>query len=318
VSSLFIEGSDDNLTQLCKLEECNQENIKLIGIYQMIMRIDGLTEKSREAFTQELQLFLRYIGQKNLFDINHKIVEGYLFYCLDERKNKAAALNRKYTALNSFFEKMIRKDYFPDNFKNPMHFIDKMKTRPVIKDYLTEKEYDRVVKYLESTNDIKGICLVNLAYSSACRVSEIEQLNRDSISMETRYFNVYGKGEKPRECFISLQGKQAVINYLNTRTDDLEPLFLSRVNTRWKKRDIERYVKKLIEAVGITKHITPHSFRHSVLTNMRKAGTRLEDLQLLAGHASIATTQAKYTHIGLSDVSSKFDKFFEVKEGDNN
>jgi site-specific recombinase XerD len=277
----------------------------------MSMRTNGLTEKTYEGYTGELQLFLRYLKDTYLFDIDHKVIDSYMFYCLDERKNGDSAMCRKHTALSSFFESMIRKDYFPVTFKNPMYKVDKMKIREVIKDFLTEDEFAMVIKHLEDKNDIRGICLVNLAYSSACRVSEIEQLNRDTISMENRIFKVKGKGEKERECYLSLQARESIINYSNTRTDDLKPLFLSRMKTRWKKRDIERYIADLTKKLGFTKHITPHSLRHSILTNMRLKGARLEDLQLLAGHASIATTQAKYTHVGLSDVSNTFDKFFE-------
>lgn len=243
-------------------------------------------------------------------EINHKDVESYIFYCLEERKNGAASISRKHTALNSFFETMVKKDYMPLTFRNPMYKVDKMKIRKTVKDYLTVEELEKVIQYLKDTNDIRGLCYINLTYSSACRISEIVQLNRDSISFKDRRFKVKGKGDKERICYLSEQAKQSVIDYLNTRTDELEPLFITRQQTRWNKRTIERFVKSLMLKVGIKKHITPHSFRHSILTHLRLSGARIEDLQLLAGHESIATTQAKYTHVGLDDVSDKFDKFF--------
>lgn len=307
-----MTGSDDNL-ELCRLEECNKDNLELLKTFQMVMRTKGLTQKTYEGYTGEINLFLRYLKGTHLFNIDHKTVESYMFYCLEERKNSASAMNRKHTALNSFFESMIQKEYFPETFRNPMNKVDKMKIRDVVKDFLTEEEFERVVKHLEDKGDLRGICLVNLAYSSACRVSELEQLDRYTISLDKRIFKVKGKGERERECYFSPQARDSIFNYLNSRTDSLDPLFLSRMNTRWRKRDIERYIANLTKEIGIQKHITPHSYRHSILTNMRLNGARLEDLQLLAGHLSIATTQKKYTHVGLSDVTSGFDKFFENK-----
>lgn len=296
---------------LPKLVECNKDNIKLLNTYKMIMKTKGLTNESQKAFREELQLFMRYIKDINITEIDHKIVEEYLFYCLEDRKNGASAINRKFTALNTFFETLVRKDYLPATFKNPMYKLDKMKVRKVVKDFLSFEELEKVIQYLRETNDLRGLCYVNLTYSSACRISEIVQLNRDSINFETRRFKVIGKGQKERICYISEQAKESIIYYLNSRKDNLDPLLISRTYKRWSKRDIERYVKSLMQNVGIKKHITPHSFRHSILTHLRLKGARIEDLQLLAGHSSIQTTQSAYTHVGLDDVSEKFDKFFE-------
>ena len=136
------------------------------------------------------------------------------------------------------------------------------------------------------------------------------QLNRNTLDFEKRRFKVVGKGDKERICMLSEQAKEKILQYLGSRDDNLEPLFLSRESKRWSKSSIQRYVRNLINNVGITKHITPHSFRHSVLTHMRLHGESIENLQLLAGHSSIQTTQKTYTHVGLDDVSDRFDMFF--------
>lgn len=162
---------------------------------------------------------------------------------------------------------------------------------------------------MKDKNDLRGLAFFHLAYSSACRISELYQLNRNSLDMSLRQFKVIGKGMKERICFFSEEAKFHILNYLNSRTDNLEPLFLSREKNRWSKRAIQVFVKNTVKRVGIIKHITPHSLRHSILTNLRLSGYPLEDLQLLAGHESIGTTQQIYTHVGLSDVRSKFDEF---------
>lgn len=104
--------------------------------------------------------------------------------------------------------------------------------------------------------------------------------------------------------------KKCVVRYLESRVDNLEPLFISRENNAWSKSTIQQYVPRIVKEAGINKHISPHSLRHSILTNMRLEGVSIEDLQLLAGHSNIQTTQKNYTHVGLLDVRKKFDKFY--------
>lgn len=273
----------------------------------MICLNKGLTNRTIEAKRIDLHMFLNFIGDKSLKDVTHMDCDDFLIYCRMERKNGDWALSRKHSSICAFFDTLIQKEYL--DMRNPMGKVDKVKVRPKIKEYLTVEEMDKVFKYLEEKNDIRGLALISLFYSSACRISEIRQLNRDSLDMENRSFVVVGKGQSERICFFSEQAKQHITNYLNSRKDNLQPLFLSREKKRWSKEGIERYVKKLVKEVGINKHITPHSLRHSILTNLRRAGAKLEDLQLLAGHKNISTTQRVYTHVGLDDVRHVFDDF---------
>lgn len=275
----------------------------------------GLTERTIIAFRDDIRLFLRFLGDKELKDTTHIDVEDFLYYCQTERKNQDCTLDRKYTSLNMFYKTLIKKEYL--DIKNPMDKIDPIKVRKKVRDYLTEEEYNSVITYLEKTNDLRGQALIYLMYSSACRISEIVQLNRNSLDFDKRRFKVKGKGDKERVCMFSKQAKEKILKYLESRNDDLEPLFLSREHKRWSVRSIQRYVKSLMQKLGITKHITPHSFRHSILTHMRLHGESIENLQLFAGHSSIQTTQQTYTHVGLDDVSDRFDSFFNRTANDS-
>ncbi len=285
----------------------NNNNKKLLDRYLMICKNKGLTPNSIKAFSIDLNLFLRFLGNKNLSEVTHIDVEDFMMYCQNERNNSDWALARKYTSLNSFFNTMIKKEYL--DIRNPMDKVDKVKVRKKVREYLTVDEYKQVINYLEKQNDIRGLALFSLMYSSACRISEIYQLNRDSLDFNKRQFKVIGKGLKERICFFSEDAREKILNYLNSRNDNLEPLFISREKNRWSKRAIQNYVKNTVRRTGINKTITPHCLRHSILTNLRLNGALLEDLQLLAGHASIATTQSVYTHVGLNDIRDKFDKF---------
>lgn len=285
----------------------NKNNQKLLDRYLMICKNKGLTLKTIEAKKGDLELFLKFIGDVKVEDVSHILCDDFLIHCQSERNNGSWALSRKHSSICAFYDTLIKKEYISIN--NPMFKVDKIKIRKKMKDYLTTEEVDRLFKYLEEKQDLRGLALISLLYSSACRISEVYQLDITSLDMINRKFRVIGKGEKERICFFSEYAKKNIENYLKSRTDNLKPLFISREKNRLSKKAIQVYVKNIVKEIGIDKNITPHSFRHSVLTNLRLSGAKLEDLQLLAGHASIQTTQSVYCHVGLDDVRDKFDDF---------
>lgn len=290
------------------LTEVSKENQKFLDKYLSICETSkGLTKKTIKGFSYDIRLFLRFIGNKPLSEVAHHDCEDFMVYCHKERKNGSQALNRKFTALNGFFKELIRKDYI--DMKNPMDKLDKPKIRKKVKDYLTENELKLIFDFLEGQNDLRGLAFFHLAYSSACRIGELYQLDIISLDMNERKFKVRGKGEKERICFMSEIAKEHIQRYLDSRNDNLPALFVSRENNRWSIRSMQNFVVNVAKKVGIKKHITPHSIRHSILTHMRLKGYPLEDLQLLAGHENIGTTQQIYVHVGLDNVRDKLDEF---------
>lgn len=284
-------------------------NNELIQRYLHLCEGRGLTKQTIAGYRDDLRVFLRYINDKPLCTITHFDIENFLFYCQNERGNGTDALVRKYNTINGMYETLIRKDYL--DMKNPMYKVDKIKSnRNKIKPYLTKDEIKLLFSYVENKGDLRGLSYLSLTYSSGARISEIVQLNKSSLDFENRQFIVLGKGQVERVCIFSEHAKYATLKYLQSRKDNLEPLYLSRESNRWSKSAIQQYVPKIVKEAGISKHITPHSLRHSVLTNMRLEGMSIEDLQLLAGHKDISTTQRNYTHVGLLDIRDKFDQFY--------
>lgn len=287
----------------------NKNNEKLIKRYLQLCKGKGLTAETIKGYEFDLNVFTTYIGDKDLDKVTHIDVEDFLFYCQDDRNNGMDALIRKYNTLNGLYETLLRKDYIEG--KNPMYKVDKIKpSGNKVREFLTKEEVSKLFNYVDSIGDLRGLAYLSLTYSSGARISEIVQLNRNSLDFENRQFLTLGKGQKERICIFSEYAKECILRYLETRVDDLEPLFISRENKRWSKSTIQQYVPSIVKEAGIDKHISPHSLRHSILTNMRLQGVSIEDLQLLAGHQNIQTTQSRYTHVGLLDVRSKFDKFY--------
>lgn len=284
-------------------------NVELVTRYLHLCEGRGLTERTVSGYADDLRVFLRFISDKPLDEVTHFDIEDFLFHCKSERGNGADALIRKYNTINGMYETLIRKDYL--DTKNPMYKVDKIKAnRNKVKPYLTKDEIEHLFNYVEEKGDLRGLSYLSLSYSSGARISEIVQLNRNSLDFENRQFIVLGKGQTERICIFSEHAKQVTLNYLDSRKDKLEPLFISREGNRWSKSAIQRYVPDIVKEAGINKHITPHSLRHSILTNARLEGLSIEDLQLLAGHRDISTTQRNYTHVGLLDIREKFDNFY--------
>ena len=189
---------------------------------------------------------------------------------------------------------------------------------------VTFLHYDEVQRMLnqiplDDENGLRDRAIIELLYSGGLRVSELTNLNRDSINLNRREFMVRGKGSKDRPIFISQAAADRVKDYLDARTDSLPALFLNNSQhtndldvsgdfRRITPRSVERIVEKYARSAGITKHVTPHTLRHSFATDLLMNGADLRSVQALLGHSNISTTQI-YTHVTdphLREVHEKF------------
>lgn len=182
----------------------------------------------------------------------------------------------------------------------------------VIRKQVTFLHYDEVQRMLEqidlsTESGLRDRAIIELLYSGGLRVSELVGLNRDSINLERREFMVRGKGSKDRPIFISKAAAERVQDYLDARTDSLPALFLNNSRNlqtadtsgdyrRISTRSVERIVEKYARLAGITKHVSPHTLRHSFATDLLMNGADLRSVQSMLGHADISTTQI-YTHV---------------------
>ncbi|MCX6753817.1 MAG: tyrosine-type recombinase/integrase [Candidatus Nomurabacteria bacterium] len=174
---------------------------------------------------------------------------------------------------------------------------------------LKNNENDKKDDTLKNSRD-KAI--LELFFSTGLRLSELCSLNRD-LDLSKDEFSIRGKGEKVRVVFLSESAKIAIREYLKNRKDLDEPLFIQYSrngsgSNRLTPRSIERIVKYYAIKAGISKKVTPHVIRHSFATDLLSNGADIRSVQMMLGHANIATTQI-YTHITdkqLRDVHKKF------------
>ena len=194
----------------------------------------------------------------------------------------------------------------------------------VTRKQVTFLHYDEVEDMLaqidiSTESGLRDRAIIELLYSGGLRVSELVGLNRDSINLERREFMVRGKGSKDRPIFISKSAADKVRDYLDARTDSLPALFLNNsknlqaVDTsgnyrRITARSVERIVERYARLAGITKHVSPHTLRHSFATDLLMNGADLRSVQSMLGHADISTTQI-YTHVTDAHLREVHEKF---------
>lgn len=191
--------------------------------------------------------------------------------------------------------------------------------------FLSEDELQRIfeqpdVATLAGTRDR---AILELLFSSGLRVSELVGLDRDHINLKRREFMVRGKGQKDRPIFISPEAARWIEKYLQMRDDNARPLFVRYSGTkkadlsgnflRLTVRSVQRIVARYALLAGITKHVSPHTLRHSFATDLLMNGADLRSVQAMLGHSNIATTQI-YTHVTdphLKQVHEKFHRNLE-------
>ncbi|MBR1802009.1 tyrosine-type recombinase/integrase [Candidatus Saccharibacteria bacterium] len=199
-----------------------------------------------------------------------------------------------------------------------------------VKKQVTFLHYDEIERLLaeipiDTETGLRDRAIIELLFSGGLRVSELCNLNRDSINLERREFVVRGKGRKDRPIFIDQSTADCIKDYLDYRTDSLPALFLNNSKNlqtpstsgdyrRLTPRSIERIVQNYARKAGITKHVTPHTLRHSFATDLLMNGADIRSVQSLLGHANISTTQI-YTHVTDPHLREVHERFHtETKE----
>lgn len=174
--------------------------------------------------------------------------------------------------------------------------------------FLSVEEVERLFAQPKVNTQIglRDRAILELLFSSGLRVSELVGLDKDHINLKRREFMVRGKGQKDRPIFISQEAADWIQAYLDKRTDTTKPLFIRYSGNkqidltgnyhRLTARSVQRLVARYALLAGITKHVSPHTLRHSFATDLLMNGSDLRSVQAMLGHSNISTTQI-YTHV---------------------
>lgn len=258
----------------------------------------GLAKSSLVHYKRVLEHFAKNIT-KDINLITSNDVRLYLWSYEKTHNVGKSALDDKRRVLNSFFTWLVRENIID---KNPMLQIDPIKCEKRIREPLTALELEQMRNVCES---LREKALLELLYSTGCRVSEIIGLNRQDIDFSNNRVKVFGKGSKERYCFLNAKAQLSIKKYLFSRTDDNDALFVATKQpyNRLGKGTIEKEIKTLGLRAGINREVFPHLLRHTFATHMLDHGASLSEVQAMLGHKSPQTTMI-YAKLNLNKLQS--------------
>ncbi|NCN52709.1 tyrosine-type recombinase/integrase [Candidatus Parcubacteria bacterium] len=188
-------------------------------------------------------------------------------------------------------------------------------------DLISPAELSRLMNAPDRATEqgLRDKAILELLFSTGLRVSELCGLSIEDVDLSRDEFSIRGKGDKIRVVFLSDKAKQSIREYVKSRKDMDDALFIQygknakmtqkdNKDLRLTPRSVQRIIKRYATIAGITRKVTPHVIRHSFATDLLSNGADLRSVQALLGHANIATTQI-YTHVTdkhLREVHKKF------------
>lgn len=307
--------------------------------YNIVMQLDEAIEQYLEYLTIEKNRSKRtianyshyltrlsdYAGDISVSDITQELIRKWRLWLHElgsDRSDELSVATQNYhlIALRNFLKFCGRRGW-------PTLSADHIELAKQAKSKVTFLDADELHRLLQqpNPNELGGLrdrAILELLFSSGLRVSELTGIDRTHINLERREFSVRGKGQKDRPVFISQESADWLQKYLDKREDNLPALFISysgraQSNTtgnyrRLTPRSIQRLVSRYALLAGITKHVSPHTLRHSFATDLLMNGADIRSVQAMLGHSNIATTQI-YTHVTDPHLKSIHERFHDKK-----
>lgn len=281
----------------------------------------GRSQKTLANYDHYLTRLSDFAGDISISDITPELVRKWRLWLnrLGTNVNdelQKSTLNYHLIALRSFLKFCAKRD-------TPALAPDKIELAKTVRKqvtFLTPEELERLFGQPDvlSVAGLRDRAILELLFSSGLRVSELVGLDRDHINLKRREFMVRGKGQKDRPIFISPEAAEWIGKYLEKRKDISKPLFLryggskesdtSGNYLRLTARSVQRLVARYALLAGITKHVSPHTLRHSFATDLLMNGADIRSVQAMLGHSNISTTQI-YTHVTDPHLKSIHEKF---------
>ena len=276
------------------------------GYLAYCRRVRNLSAHTVEAYGRDIARFEAFCAQNHITeeDVDEKTARSFIAELSREGKAKSS-INRSISSLKRYYLYRMKYEGFPSN---PFGEIKSMKNVRSLPDFLFESEIKDIVKLPGS--DFWGKrdrAILELLYSTGCRISEVVSINVSDLSFKDRTIRVLGKGNKERFVFLGKAAAGALKEYLPAKNeyadkkdvDAHHALFVNYRGRRITQRGIFGIVQKYILRLGLAKHVSPHTFRHTFATHLINRGADIRTVQELLGHASLSTTQI-YTHLGLT------------------
>lgn len=283
----------------------NNELPELVKTYLVCKKIEGLTESTLYNYARQLQMFFSAL-QKPPERVTTNDIRVYLYKYQAARSVSNRTLDKYREFISSFFRWATDEGYLQSN---PANVIKPIKYEIKPRQALTQME----LEYMRlACKTAKERAIVEVLYSTGCRVSELATLKRTDIDWNTGSVHLFGKGNKHRTSFLNAKATVALHTYLDGREDNGEYLIVSdrKPHRPMHKEGIEKIVRNISGRASdhVSKHVTPHVFRHTTATTALQNGMQIESISKLLGHERVDTTMI-YAKTSLEGVQSGHRKY---------
>lgn len=244
--------------------------------------------------------FIRREGLATWSQVDRTVVRRYLAW-LGAQSYARGSVARRLAEVRSFFKFLHREGHITEN---PLRRMSSPKVEKRLPEFLSVDETVALLSVPDGSTPLglRDRAILELLYSSGIRVSEIIGLDMGSVDLTRAEARVWGKGAKERIVLLGQPAVRALEAYVSqVRGKLLGPkttnaLFLNRLGARFSVRGVQRLLDVSAKQAGLSRHITPHTLRHTFATHVLDGGADLRVVQELLGHASLSTTQT-YTHV---------------------
>lgn len=271
-----------------------------------------LSENTLQSYKRDLKQFKRYLEACELrYDrVKEEDIKDYIKE-LQENGKKASSISRCIASIRSFYQFVLKRKKIK---VDPTANVQSPKIEKRVPSVLTSKEVELLLEQPKDV-DLKGIrdkAMLEFAYATGMRVTEIISLNIDDVNLEEG-FVICNSGNKQRNIPLGTMSLKALKEYINDargiliKNEDEKALFVNINGGRLTRQGFWKIIKYYKEQAHITKDITPHVLRHSFATHLLQNGADLKAIQLMLGHSDISSTQVymQFQDEGLKNIYRK-------------
>jgi integrase/recombinase XerD len=266
----------------------------------------SLSDNTLDAYTRDVSRFLEWLSDEGIrpqdvvLDDLHRFASTLYDMSISPR-----SIARILSGVRSLYYFLLVEGYIE---QDPTELLESPKVGAHLPEVLTAEEIEAIESTIDQSlpEERRDYTIIELLYSCGLRVSELCELCISDLSLKDGYMRVRGKGSKQRLVPMSERMVELLEFWLQERSEmDIKPgeedyVFLShRRKKRLSRITVFHNIKVYAERAGITKNISPHTFRHTFATHLLEGGANLRAIQAMLGHESIGTTEI-YTHIDRS------------------
>ena len=271
-----------------------------------------LSSNTLQSYKRDITQYQEYIDKNglNYFKIDNEDIDKY-FENLKAMNKKTSTISRNLATIRSFYQFLLRTKKIK---KDPTIGVQSPKVEKKVPSILTSKEVELLLEQPKNI-DLKGIrdkAMLEFAYATGMRVTEIISLNISDVNLEQSYV-VCNVGSKKRNIPLGSLSLKALKDYIEKarpiliKDESINALFVNINGKRLTRQGFWKIVKFYKEQAHITKEITPHVLRHSFATHLLQNGADLKAIQTMLGHSDISSTQVymQFQNDGLKNVYKK-------------